>query len=847
MARLIFQNDAGSQTLELRPSEAVGIGRDDENQIALPDARGASRKHCRITAVPSGGSLAWELTDLGATNKTRVNGKPVDKKVLTSGDVIKIGTAEITFEDPQEEERLKEAGSKGVCYLEWVTGDRKGEKVWLEAARVTLGRRASNTVPLDDRMSSGHHAEITKDLNGYTVRDLGSTNGTLLNGEPTTEAPLNHGSRIRIGNSRLVFKDPSMKDIEVELSQFDEDEGWGMMGDIDFSRARGSYAGLIVGLLMLGVAAAGGFFLMQEAEKGGDVQTVGGEANLVDNGTFEETDNLDIYWVAGDDEAPVVIGSTSRGGSSGGGNALSIRHTGGDEKPEPVLVAYRDEFPALAKESWRIKASVKAVGDAAFVVVWRNWRDPAETEDGAAAPPPVTGGATRLTHTVSLGTGRINVVGVKPPWAESMLLGVRLGKGGRATVDDVSVTRAGDEGTQPAEVDCPGDASAWLTNSGGLDMAAGLTVLSVGVGPIARMADGTILRDFQADSAPTGDAKGPFVVKGSFRHGDETVSAKITWSRMESDEGLHADIECAQAASVGLTSRLLRAHVGVAMNVLTADGPRSIQAAPGQTLEHVRKTLGGNPNPEPGSPRTLITFAPGGDPLLNSLELEAAVDDALIDVRHFTKGQSAGIDVITNFDVQARAAQEALTSAEGLVSKEPGRGLKALREVVLLYPFIKSVRDRAANLAVTEEAKARAEIATYRKALDNFRIFRSGDTLVTLEQESERAAQRYPSRGAADGPLENEVKTIAVAAQEARNAYYSEHAGTVLSRLERLADLLAGVSGYEPMAAVYYRTIIERYGHLEGDSSFGRRVKRAREQFHKLQKENREAIPDRPK
>ena len=53
--------------------------------------------------------------------------------------------AEITFEDPEEEERLREAGSKGVCYLEWVVGDRKGEKVWLEGARTTLGRRTSNT------------------------------------------------------------------------------------------------------------------------------------------------------------------------------------------------------------------------------------------------------------------------------------------------------------------------------------------------------------------------------------------------------------------------------------------------------------------------------------------------------------------------------------------------------------------------------------------------------------------------------------------------------------------------------------------------------------------------------
>ena len=108
-------------------------------------------------------------------------------------------------------------------------------------------------------------------------------------------------------------------------------------------------------------------------------------------------------------------------------------------------------------------------------------------------------------------------------------------------------------------------------------------------------------------------------------------------------------------------------------------------------------------------------------------------------------------------------------------------------------------------------------------------------------------AERFPSRGAGDGPLENSVAEIAAAAQEARTAYYTEHAGTVLSRLERLADLLASVEGYEPMAAIYYRTIVERYGHLEGDDSFGRRVKRAREQFHALSGKHATAIPDRPR
>ena len=57
---------------------------------------------------------------------------------------------------------------------------------------------------------------------------------------------------------------PELWDVEIELSQFDEDEGWGMMGDIDLSRARGSYVGLVFGLLFVGLAAPGLWYIMRD-------------------------------------------------------------------------------------------------------------------------------------------------------------------------------------------------------------------------------------------------------------------------------------------------------------------------------------------------------------------------------------------------------------------------------------------------------------------------------------------------------------------------------------------------------------------------------------------------------
>ena len=844
MARLILKTDDGTETVDLAVGTPVHIGRDASNELPLPDARGASRKHCRIAAVQAGGVVSWELSDLGATNKTRVNGKPADKCVLSSGDVIKVGDAEITFEDPEEEARLKEAGSKGVCYVEWVTGDRKGEKVWLEGSRTTMGRRTSNTIPLDDRMSSGHHAEITKDLNGYTIRDLGSTNGTLVNGEPTTEATLNHGTRIRIGNSLLVFKDPSMKDIEVELSQFDEDEGWGMMGDIDLTKARGSYVGLLVGLLFVGAAAAGGWFLMNQAEQDAGGAVAVAEANLIDAGDMEDKETVGFLWGAATDGAPVSVRAS--------GGKLRVSHTGDEGQTQSAVVTYTNELPARKNVPMRVQARMSGQGDAAFVVIWRNWRDP-DTSEGAApaAAAGATGGGARVSHTVALGSGSIDRVVVTPEWAHSMQIGVRVGPEGSASLDDVRVA-PGEKGAggKAIEVECPGDPDAWLNADGSLDIVNGLTVLLVGATPVAQLADGTYLTDFVAsgEGAAAEAGAGPFRVAGHFLHGEEKVPATITWGQMGEKEGLQATIECAKAARVGLSANLIRAHLDQGLNVLTSEKAGSISAAAGQKVEGLRKTLGGEPRASGGRPSTLVSLAPADDAADTTLELFDTADAMLLDLRHTSAGTSAAFNVITNYEVQSQNAMMALNEAKQTVENQPGLGIEMLREVALLFPFVESVRDQATQGAQAAVVSATKEVDDYAEVVRDFQVFRSREALDRLDRMCARMRQRYPDRGASNGTLEARVAELNQAADDVRAEYYGEHAGAELARLERLAGLLREVEGYEPMAAIFYRTIMERYGYLENDKALGGRVKQAREQYKALMgdKEVSTAVPPLP-
>ena len=93
------------------------------------------------------------------------------------------------------------------AFLE-VWTDQGAQLVPLEAARVTLGRAASNDVPLPwDAKASRLHAVLEHLAAGWCLRDLSSRNGTFLNGERVDrDRPLGPGDEIRVGATRLVFR-----------------------------------------------------------------------------------------------------------------------------------------------------------------------------------------------------------------------------------------------------------------------------------------------------------------------------------------------------------------------------------------------------------------------------------------------------------------------------------------------------------------------------------------------------------------------------------------------------------------------------------------------------------------
>jgi len=86
-------------------------------------------------------------------------------------------------------------------------GPMAGRRLTLSSERYTLGRRPDLDLPLDDAMASAEHAQLRFEDGAWSVVDLGSSNGTLLNNAKVRSSRLVPGDLIQIGGTSFVFHD----------------------------------------------------------------------------------------------------------------------------------------------------------------------------------------------------------------------------------------------------------------------------------------------------------------------------------------------------------------------------------------------------------------------------------------------------------------------------------------------------------------------------------------------------------------------------------------------------------------------------------------------------------------
>ncbi|NLX00165.1 MAG: FHA domain-containing protein [Actinomycetales bacterium] len=93
----------------------------------------------------------------------------------------------------------------GTALLVVLRGPNTGARFLLDDASVTSGRHPDSDIFLDDVTVSRKHAVFTREGDTFSVRDVGSLNGTYVNRERIDEATLHTGDEVQIGKFRLVF------------------------------------------------------------------------------------------------------------------------------------------------------------------------------------------------------------------------------------------------------------------------------------------------------------------------------------------------------------------------------------------------------------------------------------------------------------------------------------------------------------------------------------------------------------------------------------------------------------------------------------------------------------------
>ncbi|NQT40891.1 MAG: FHA domain-containing protein [Planctomycetes bacterium] len=109
-----------------------------------------------------------------------------------------------------------------------IRGNDQGARFELEDTAVRLGRDASNPVRLHDTEVSRQHAEIRLADDARSLCDLGSSNGTFVNGKRVRQHPLASGDQVQVGSTLMLYTEPgdeSPEDLSAKISIATKESG----------------------------------------------------------------------------------------------------------------------------------------------------------------------------------------------------------------------------------------------------------------------------------------------------------------------------------------------------------------------------------------------------------------------------------------------------------------------------------------------------------------------------------------------------------------------------------------------------------------------------------------------
>ena len=200
----------------------VDIGRKSDNHIVFEE-KNVSRKHAQIIMKEG----QYFIVDSGSTGGTKLNGEKIEEKDIHTGDVIEIGNYTLHFNSglPDDERTVFETDEETVleeataldedrtmfyeepeAKLVVIKSEEIEEDISLEEDEYVIGRDDEVDLTIADKRLSRKHCKVVRVGTDFIITDLGSSNGTFVNGEKITEKTLENGDKIQIGSNVFEFR-----------------------------------------------------------------------------------------------------------------------------------------------------------------------------------------------------------------------------------------------------------------------------------------------------------------------------------------------------------------------------------------------------------------------------------------------------------------------------------------------------------------------------------------------------------------------------------------------------------------------------------------------------------------
>lgn len=195
-ARLLCRLRPGETRSFPLGSEPRVLGREEGLALAVP-LEDVSRRHAQISWD---GKQHW-LADLGSTNGTFLNGRPLGKQPekLRHLSVISLGgAADLVYLVHAEE--TQPLLRSGILHAFLIRNLPDALPYEVAVGEFSVGRSPACNIVSESPDVSKQHARLTRSADKLIVRDLGSANGTWVNGVRIAEAPLADGDLVAFGS-----------------------------------------------------------------------------------------------------------------------------------------------------------------------------------------------------------------------------------------------------------------------------------------------------------------------------------------------------------------------------------------------------------------------------------------------------------------------------------------------------------------------------------------------------------------------------------------------------------------------------------------------------------------------